>query len=162
MAIKTPKERATRPKLDFLWWRLELIEYNCNSIFIVVSDESLICVYCIGFNYAILANRNLWNYWLDFWIWFSIILWRIILGGIWGFLKDLPLWLFLWINQMLEELASKFYWFCQLNFLLANLFNVIHRLIKIHILSILPIEDFLFILKEAAFCVNPLFFLPFL
>ena len=49
VAIEYTKETALRPVFDILFgWRLHDIQYNTDSVLIVVSDDALVCVCSIA------------------------------------------------------------------------------------------------------------------
>ena len=54
MAIIDSEERASRPVVNLFEFRFNYIQNDADSVFIVVSYHSLVCVGCIGYNYSVL------------------------------------------------------------------------------------------------------------
>lgn len=59
MTIENGEEGTFRPTLTFFLGRFLHIKYNRNTVFIVVPNDSLVCVRGISFYDAVLFNRVL-------------------------------------------------------------------------------------------------------
>ena len=59
MTIENGEERAFGPTVTFFLRRFLHIEHNWNTVFVVVSNNSLVCVGGISFDYAVLFDRIL-------------------------------------------------------------------------------------------------------
>ena len=59
MTIVDSKERTSRPLINLLEFRFDDIQNDGDSIFIVVSDNTLMCISCVAANYSILLAGKL-------------------------------------------------------------------------------------------------------
>ena len=57
MAVKNGEEGTLGPSVAFLFCRLLNVQNYTHSVFIVITDYSLVCVCSISFNNSILLNR---------------------------------------------------------------------------------------------------------
>ena len=57
MAIIDPEEGAARPMINLSVWGLQYVQDYGHSVFIVVSDKSLVSIGCIGSHNSITLQR---------------------------------------------------------------------------------------------------------
>jgi hypothetical protein len=57
MTIENGKEGAFRPAVTLFLGRFLHVEYDRDSVFVVVSHDSLVCVCSVGFHHAVLFDR---------------------------------------------------------------------------------------------------------
>jgi len=77
VAIENSEKSAFRPVFTLFAWWFHYVQNNADSVFVVVPDNSLVCVRCVSNNGAVFSYWALCGFKLRKFNWVRILLWLV-------------------------------------------------------------------------------------